>query len=59
MAEFSEIRSLRQKLGLSQRAVSEMLHVPLPTWEQWERGVRTPPEYVMELILFRLNAKAK
>ena len=59
MADFSEVRAVRERLGLSQRAMSEMLHVPQPTWEQWERGVRTPPGYVVELILFRLKAEVK
>ena len=57
MSDFSDVRALREQLGMSQRAISEMLNIPLRTWENWEGGLRTPPQYVIDLILFRLNAE--
>ncbi len=35
---------------LSQAKAAEQLGIPLRTWEDWERGVRTPPEYVVAMI---------
>lgn len=56
MNTFDDIRALRKNRHWSQREVSEMLNIPLPTWENWERGTRTPPQYVIDLILFRLQS---
>lgn len=52
-----EVKYLRIKAGLTQRAFSELLHIPLRTVENWETGVSTPPQYVVELIEYRLFIK--
>jgi DNA-binding transcriptional regulator YiaG len=36
--------------SLSQKQAAAKLEIPLRTWEDWERGVRTPPEYVVIMI---------
>ena len=49
------IRETRQKLSLSQRAFSEYLNIPLRTIEDWEAGRRMMPDYVLRLILYKVN----
>lgn len=51
------IKDIRTAAGLTQRAFSALLHIPLRTVENWEAGVRQPPQYVVELIAFRLSQK--
>ena len=53
------LRELRQQYGLTQQAISDMLHIPKRTIEGWDEGTRTPPPYVMELIEFRLEKATK
>lgn len=55
MASFNDIIEIRKKSGLSQRKFSELLNIPLRTWESWERGLRVPPNYVVDLIAYRLK----
>lgn len=57
MASFNDIINLRKEKGLSQRELSEMLHIPLRTWENWESEIRKPPQYLIDLIMFRLNTE--
>ena len=59
MSDFSDVLKQRKELGLSQTAISKKLHIPLRTWESWEVGKRKPPEYVIELILYRLRDEKK
>jgi len=35
---------------LSQAAAAAQINIPLRTWEDWERGRRSPPEYVLRMI---------
>jgi putative transcriptional regulator len=59
MASFNEIIEIRKKSGLSQRKFSELLNIPLRTWESWGRGLRVPPNYVVDLIAYRLKDEFK
>lgn len=35
---------VRKRLGLTQREMAHLLHIPLRTWQNWEQGTRaTPP----------------
>ena len=44
------IRRLRQRHGLSQRQVSEMLGVGLRTLQRWESGDQVPPAYLARAL---------
>lgn len=62
MMEFSEkLRAARKETGLSQTSAGELFNPPIPyrTWQDWEAGRRTPPEWSWELILERLNRSKK
>ena len=51
----SKIKEARLNLGLSQAAFGELLGIPKRTVQNWEGGVNTCPEYVENLILFKLS----
>lgn len=44
------ICNLRSLTGLSQQAFSDKYEIPKRTIEDWERGRRKPPEYVVKLL---------
>ena len=49
------IRDLRTKLGDTQSEFAARYHIPFRTVQNWEAGVRTPPEYVMRLLERRIR----
>ena len=48
------IKEIRQSTGLSQGKFCEALNIPKRTLQDWEQGLRKCPEYVMELIAYRV-----
>lgn len=52
-----EIRELRKKTGMSQSEFAEHIGIPLSTLRSWEHGRRTPPEYVMGLLEYRIEVE--
>lgn len=53
------IKDIRALTGLSQAAFAEKYHIPKRTYESWEMGQRTPPEYVVELLEYRIIHEAQ
>ena len=49
------IRELRKLLGWTQKQFAEYFNIPKRTIESWESGTRNPPEYVYELIVYKLQ----
>lgn len=49
-----EIKSLREATGLSRRAFSDYFGIPYRTVEDWERGARKAPQYLVDLIHYKL-----
>jgi DNA-binding transcriptional regulator YiaG len=49
------IKEIRQSTGLSQAKFSEALGIPTRTLQKWEIGERSCPEYVVELIAYRVK----
>lgn len=45
---FSSVRKLS---GLTQRAFADEYSIPVRTIENWDAGMREPPQYVLELLL--------
>ena len=41
---------MRNYIGVSRAEFSRRYRIPLRTLESWEAGVRTPPEYVLDLL---------
>lgn len=48
------IKEIRQSTGLSQAKFCEALNIPTRTLQDWEQGKRQCPEYVAELIAYRV-----
>lgn len=44
------ITEMRNYIGISRAEFSRRYNIPLRTLESWEAGVRTPPEYVLQLL---------
>lgn len=54
-----DIKELRQSTGLSQTRFGQLLGgIPLRTIQNWENGVRQCPEWVVELIAYRVENDA-
>ena len=51
----NDIRQLRSKYGLTQRALSDITGIPKRTIEEWEAGRRNPPKWVYNLLTSRLS----
>jgi DNA-binding transcriptional regulator YiaG len=51
----ADLKAARTEKGLSQARAAELLEIPKRTWEQWETGDRTPPAYVLRLVIHELE----
>lgn len=47
-------KKMRNRTGLSQEKIRKYLKIPLRTIENWEMGQRTAPNYLLELIEYKL-----
>lgn len=45
------LRTARKRAGLTQQQLAKHYGISLRTVEAWERSLRTPPEYVLNLLL--------
>lgn len=53
------IKEARKAAGLTQRAMSELFHIPQRTIENWEGGKNKCPVWAELLIVEKLQAIAK
>ncbi|MCK6473998.1 MAG: helix-turn-helix domain-containing protein [Planctomycetes bacterium] len=53
-----QLRTIRERLGLTQAFAAKTLGVSPPRISEWERGVRTPKPLTQEAILMKLKAGA-
>lgn len=49
------IQEIRKSTGLSQSKFCATLHIPIRTLQKWETGERSCPDYVVELIAYRVQ----
>ena len=49
------IKSIRTEAGMTQLEFCEYFDIPRRTLEDWERGKRKPPEYLVRLLVYRLS----
>lgn len=52
-------KELRQKSGMTQKAFAEYFEIPKRTVESWDEGHRTPPEYLLKLMEYKLIKEGK
>lgn len=49
---FSErLKQIRSDKHITQREAYTILQVPRRTYEDWERGIASPPEYVQRFVI--------
>lgn len=49
------IKAIRERTGLNLTEFSRALNIPYRTLQDWEAGRRACPEYVVELIAYRVG----
>ena len=54
----AQLKKDRARLEITQAQLSDVLGVPKRTIESWEMGDRKPPDYVQQLILYKLKELA-
>ena len=50
-----DIREMRSRLGDTQAEFAQRYQIPFRTVQNWESGVRVPPEYMMQLLENRVK----
>jgi len=55
----NKIKEIRANTGLSQSKFGEAYHIPKRTVQDWESGRRTPPDYVVDLLAFKVQDDLK
>lgn len=45
-----QLKSIRKKTGLTQKAFAEKFNINSDTYRHWESGFRTPSDYVVSMI---------
>ncbi len=51
-----DIREMRTHLGDTQSEFAARYHIPFRTIQNWENGVRKPPEYMIDLLESRIHS---
>lgn len=49
------IKDLRTRTGMSQSQFADYFHIPKQTLQNWEQDRRECPEYLLELIEYKLT----
>ncbi len=55
----NEFQAARLAAGLTQKAMADLMEIPLRTIQKWEQGERTPPPYVRRFVLNELKLMAE
>ena len=53
------LKALRKYTGFNQREMAEKLGIPLRTWEDWESGRRSMPDYNLRMMSYYIKMKCK
>lgn len=48
-------KKVQLKTGMTQKEFAQYFQIPLRTYEQWERGKREMPEYMLRLLLYKIQ----
>lgn len=51
------IKKLRKETGMTQKSFAGYFNIPLRTYEQWERGKRKMPGYLLRLMVYKLKTE--
>ncbi len=50
-----DIYEMRKKLGYTQKEFANRYDIPFRTIQNWENGIRKPPEYVLKLLEYKIQ----
>lgn len=60
METFAErFKAARKAAGLTQDDMLEAMRIPRRTVQDWERGLKAPPDYAQPLLLEKLESMKK
>lgn len=51
------LKQLRSETGMSQKRFAGYFKIPIRTYEDWERGVRKMPDYLLCLMAYKLRVE--
>lgn len=51
----NDFKTLRQSTGMSMKQFSEYFEIPYRTVQNWEAGINKCPEYLLKLMVFKLD----
>lgn len=57
--EITNIKELRTRTGMSQSQFADYFHIPKQTLQNWEQDRRECPQYLLELIEYKLEKERK
>lgn len=49
------LKAMRKEANMTQREFAEYFAIPLRSIEDWERGVRHMPDYVLRLFVYKME----
>ncbi|MBR5544874.1 MAG: helix-turn-helix domain-containing protein [Clostridia bacterium] len=52
--DFNKLKALRERSGMNLKQFSEYFNIPYRTLQHWEAGDRKCPEYLLDLIEYKL-----
>ena len=55
MQGFELLKKARTLSGMKQKEMAEYLYMPRRTYQDWELGNRDIPEYILRLVLYKLE----
>lgn len=57
MTNAERVKEMRKETGLSAQKFGDKYGIPLRTIQEWERGGRTAPDYVIDLLAFAVASE--
>lgn len=52
-------KELREKSGMSRKQFAEYFNIPYRTVQNWELGLRVCPEYLLDLMQYKLEKEKR
>ena len=53
--QVDKLKKIRADLGMSRKAFSEYIEIPLRNLEEWEAGRRKMPEYLLRMMTYYIK----
>ena len=53
--QVDKLKEIRSELGLTRKAFSEFIGIPLRNLEEWEAGRQKMPEYLLRMMVYYIK----